>query len=158
MQTVLAQKKTAYLFTYFTGNGKSEEAIHFAISKDGYHYKALNHDAPVLYSEAISSTGGVRDPHILRGNDGKTFFMVATDMQVAKNGWGPNTAMVMLKSTDLISWHSTIVDIPSTFKAFTGVNRVWAPQTIYDPQQKKYMLYWSMRFGNQADIIYYAYK
>lgn len=157
MPTVVAQKKTAYLFTYFTGNGKSEEAIHFAISHDGYHYKALNHDAPVLNSAAISSTGGVRDPHILRGADGKTFFMVATDMQVAKNGWGPNTAMVMLKSTDLIHWSSKIVDIPTVFKNFSGVNRVWAPQTIYDPQQKKYMLYWSMRFGDKADIIYYAY-
>ncbi|OKS85862.1 hypothetical protein RG47T_1308 [Mucilaginibacter polytrichastri] len=153
----LAQKPTAYLFTYFTGNGKSEEAIHFAISNDGYHYKALNHDAPVINSAKISSTGGVRDPHILRGVDGKTFFMVATDMQVAKNGWGPNTAMVMLKSVDLISWTSAIVDIPALFKPFAGVNRVWAPQTIFDPQQKKYMLYWSMRFGNQPDMIYYAY-
>jgi arabinoxylan arabinofuranohydrolase len=157
MPAVVAQKKTAYLFTYFTGNGKSEEAIHFAISNDGYHYKALNNDAPVLNSATISSTGGVRDPHILRGDDGKTFFMVATDMQVAKNGWGPNTAMVMLKSTDLINWTSKIVDIPAIFKKFLGVNRVWAPQTIYDPQQKKYMLYWSMRFGKQADVIYYAY-
>jgi beta-xylosidase len=157
MPSVLAQKKTAYLFAYFTGNDKSEEAIHFATSIDGYHYKALNHDAPILNSAAISSTGGVRDPHILRGEDGKTFFMVATDMQVAKNGWGPNAAMVMLKSTDLLNWSSTIVNIPDKFKAFVGVNRVWAPQTIYDPQQKKYMLYWSMRFGNQADIIYYTY-
>lgn len=157
MPTVVAQKKVAYLFAYFTGNGKSEEAIHFAISNDGYHYKALNHDAPVLNSATISSTGGVRDPHILRGEDGKTFFMVATDMQVAKNGWGPNTAMVMLRSTDLITWTSTIVDVSTTFKSFANVNRVWAPQTIYDPQQKKYMLYWSMRFGNQADVIYYAY-
>jgi arabinoxylan arabinofuranohydrolase len=157
MPAVKAQKKTAYLFTYFTGNGKSEEAIHFAISRDGYHYQALNHDAPVLNSATISSTGGVRDPHILRSADGKMFFMVATDMQVAKNGWGPNTAMVMLKSTDLINWTSTVVNVPAVSKTFAEVNRVWAPQTIYDPQQKKYMLYWSMRFGNQADIIYYAY-
>ncbi len=36
---LLAQKaanlKTAYLFTYFTGNGKDQEAIHFALSNDG---------------------------------------------------------------------------------------------------------------------------
>ncbi|RKR85109.1 glycosyl hydrolase family 43 [Mucilaginibacter gracilis] len=152
-----AQKKTAYLFTYFTGNGKSEEAIHFAVSSDGYHYQALNHDAPVLNSRTISSTGGVRDPHILRGADNKTCFMVATDMQVAKNGWGPNTAMVLLRSTDLVNWSSVVVDIPTVFKEFAGVNRVWAPQTIYDEKEKKYMLYWSMRFGNNADIIYYAY-
>jgi type I site-specific restriction-modification system R (restriction) subunit len=33
------QKFSAYLFTYFTGNSKSEEAIHFALSNDGYHYQ-----------------------------------------------------------------------------------------------------------------------
>ncbi|TSJ36477.1 family 43 glycosylhydrolase [Mucilaginibacter corticis] len=157
MPAATAQKKVAYLFAYFTGNGKSEEAIHFAVSRDGYNFKALNQDAPILNSVKISSTGGVRDPHILRGEDGKTFYMVATDMQVAKNGWGPNTAMVLMKSTDLINWSSVVVNIPSIFKQFADVNRVWAPQTIYDQNEKKYMLYWSMRIGNQADIIYYAY-
>ena len=28
--------------------GKGQEAIHFAISSDGYHFKALNGDQPVL--------------------------------------------------------------------------------------------------------------
>ena len=67
---------SSYLFVYFTGNAKSEEAIRFAISNDGYHFRALNHNKPVISSEKISSTGGVRDPHILRGEDGKTFYMV----------------------------------------------------------------------------------
>src|SRR3954467_10370485 len=62
----------AYLFVYFTGNDKSEEAIHYALSNDGYHFWALNNDKPVISSAQISSTGGVRDPHILRGADGKT--------------------------------------------------------------------------------------
>lgn len=152
-----AQKKTAYLFTYFTGNGKGEEAIHFALSRDGYNYKALNQDAAVLNPAAISATGGVRDPHILRAEDGHTFYMVATDMQVAKYAWGPNTALVMLKSDDLINWKSVSVNITKQYKEFANVNRVWAPQTIYDKEQRKYMLYWSMRVGNGPDILYYAY-
>jgi len=150
-------KLSAYLFAYFTGNGKDEEAIHFALSDDGYHYKALNADQPVISSKTISSTGGVRDPHILRAEDGKTFYMVATDMHVAVNGWKANYAMVLLKSTDLINWTSTIVNIPETFPEFAKINRVWAPQTIYDPVKKKYMVYWSMRFGEEPDKIYYAY-
>ncbi|MFT4093789.1 MAG: family 43 glycosylhydrolase, partial [Niabella sp.] len=149
-------KYTAYLFTYFTGNSKSEEAIRFAISTDGYHFIALNGNRPVVASEKISATGGVRDPHILRGADGKTFFMVATDM-VSANGWNSNRAMVLLKSKDLVNWTSAVVNIPQTFKAFEKVNRVWAPQTIYDPVKKKYMIYWSMRAGNDPDVIYYAY-
>jgi arabinoxylan arabinofuranohydrolase len=151
------QKKTAYLFTYFTGNEATEEAIHFAISKDGFNFRALNKDQPVLSAAQISSTGGVRDPHILRAADEKTFYMVATDMQVAKFGWGPNTAMVLMKSKDLIYWTSHVVDIAKLFKPFASVNRVWAPQTIYDRKSKKYMLYWSMRIGEGADVIYYAY-
>jgi len=149
-------KYTAYLFTYFTGS-KGGEAIRFALSNDGYNYRALNNNMPVLNSAAISATGGVRDPHILRGADGKTFYMVATDMNTEKYGWGPDSAMVLLKSKDLIHWESHAINIPQLFKEFAGVNRVWAPQTIYDPQQKKYMIYWSMRAGTEPDKIYYAY-
>lgn len=148
---------SVYLFAYFTGNGNDEEAIRFALSDDGYNYKALNNNIPVVSSAAISSTGGVRDPHILRGADGKTFYLVATDMHVAKNGWGPNYSMVLLKSKDLINWTSTIVNVAATFPDFSAVNRVWAPQTIYDAQKKRYMIYWSMRFGNEPDKLYYAY-
>src|ERR1035437_3392579 len=62
---------SGYLFVYFTGNDRAEESIHFATSTDGYHFAALNNNKAVISSEAISETGGVRDPHILRGNDGK---------------------------------------------------------------------------------------
>ncbi|MFT2011306.1 family 43 glycosylhydrolase [Pontibacter sp. 13R65] len=150
------QNYSAYLFTYFTGNNKSEEAIRFAISTDGYNYRALNDNKPVINSADISSTGGVRDPHILRGADGKTFYMVVTDM-VSANGWTSNRAMVLLKSTDLLNWTSSIVNIQERFPGNEDLLRVWAPQTIYDPAVGKYMLYWSMKHGDAADIIYYAY-
>jgi arabinoxylan arabinofuranohydrolase len=149
-------KYTAYLFAYFTGNNKDEEAIHFALSKDGYHFSALNNDKPIIPSSVISATGGVRDPHILRGSDGKTFYMVATDMVSAK-GWDSNRGMVMLKSTDLIYWSSSKINIPNTFPQFAAVNRVWAPQTIYDVKAQKYMVYWSMRAESEPDRIFYAY-
>ncbi|WP_413669047.1 family 43 glycosylhydrolase [Mucilaginibacter sp. Mucisp86] len=147
---------SAYLFTYFTGSEGGEE-IRFALSNDGYHFRALNNNRPVLNSADISATGGVRDPHIMRAADGKTFYMVATDMNTEKYGWGPDYSMVLLKSTDLVHWTSKTIDITKLYEKFAGVNRVWAPQTIYDPQEKKYMIYWSMRFGEEADKIYYAY-
>ncbi|MCD0489506.1 family 43 glycosylhydrolase [Pedobacter sp. MC2016-14] len=149
-------KPTAYLFTYFTGNTGTEESIRFAISKDGYTYKALNHNQPVISSAAISSTGGVRDPNILRGADGKTFYMVVTDMVAAK-GWSSNRAMVLLKSKDLINWTSSIVNIQKRFPGNENLLRVWAPQTIYDQSVGKYMIYWSMKHGDDPDKIYYAY-
>ena len=162
IEPVYSQKKsrlpkfTAYLFAYFTGNSGAEEAIRFALSDDGYNYKALNQNKPVLSSAKISSTGGVRDPHILRGSDGKSFYMVVTDMVSAK-GWDSNRAMVLLKSGNLTDWTSTVVNIPKTFPEFATINRVWAPQTIYDKKAGKYMVYWSMRSGNEPDKIYYAY-
>ena len=144
----------AYLFAYFTGD---DESIHFAISNDGYNYRALNNNMPVISSAQISSTGGVRDPHILRGADGITFYMVATDMNVAKNGWGANRGMVLLKSADLVNWSTHIVNIAERFPELSAVSKVWAPQTIYDPQKRKYMIYWSMSYGNGPIKIYYAY-
>lgn len=147
---------SAYLFTYFTGNRKSEEAIRFALSYDGYNFKALNNNNPVISSEQISSTGGVRDPHILRGADGKTFYMVATDM-VSANGWNSNRAMVLLKSKDLIHWTFSVVNIQKTYPGNDSLLRVWAPQTFYDAQAGKYMIYFSMKHGKDPDKIYYAY-
>ena len=151
------EKYTHYLFTYFTGNRGDEEAIRYALSSDGYNYYALNGNQPIIDSKDISSTGGVRDPHILRGVDGKTFYMVVTDM-VSANGWSSNRAMVLMKSTNLINWTSTVVNIPKTYpKEFGDVVRVWAPQTIYDDKTNQYMIYWSMLGEKGPDIIYYAY-
>ncbi|WP_319501751.1 family 43 glycosylhydrolase [uncultured Draconibacterium sp.] len=146
----------AYLFTYFTGNGPGEEAIRFAVSEDGFNYRALNNNQPVLDNDDICSTGGVRDPHILRGDDG-AFYMVVTDLYVTDMGW-KNYAMVLLKSEDLINWQSSVVNIPETFPdEFGDVWRVWAPQSIYDEEAGKYMVYFSMKQGDDPDIIYYAY-
>lgn len=162
---VLAQKTitkkpsspySAYLFVYFTGNDKKEEQIHFALSNDGYHYLALNGDQAIISSATISETGGVRDPHILRGADGKTFYMVATDM-VSANGWNSNRGMVLLKSTDLIHWTSSIVNIQKKYSSQEKLQRVWAPQTIYDDSAKKYLIYFSLQYSGEPDKIFYAY-
>lgn len=147
---------TAYLFTYFKGNKVEDEAICYAVSTDGYNYKALNRNTPVIDSRKISSTGGVRDPHLLRAEDGKTFYMVVTDMTSSK-GWDSNRAMVLLKSTDLVNWSSSVVNIQKKYSGQEDLKRVWAPQTIYDAAEGKYMVYWSMKHGDGPDIIYYAY-
>jgi hypothetical protein len=147
---------SGYLFVYFTGNNISQEAIRFALSNDGFIYNALNNNNPVLNSALISSSGGVRDPHILRGQN-NDYYMVATDM-VSANGWNSNRAMVLLKSTNLTDWTSTVINIPNTYLQYATADRVWAPQTIYDPSVGKYMVYWAMRLGStDYDKIYYAY-
>ncbi|MCM1452532.1 MAG: family 43 glycosylhydrolase [Clostridium sp.] len=146
----------AYLFTYFTGNHIDDEAICYAVSNDGYNFRALNGGKPVMDSKIVSSTGGMRDPHILRGQQDSVFYMVATDM-VSANGWDSNRAMVLMKSYDLINWDTNVVNMQKKYKGQERLKRVWAPQTIFDPEAQKYMVYWSMKHGDGPDIIYYAY-
>jgi hypothetical protein len=82
--------------------------------------------------------------------------MVATDM-VSANGWNSNRAMVLLKSRDLIHWSHAVVNIQQSYPGQERLERVWAPQTIYDKKEKKYMIYWAMKYSDGSDKIYYAY-
>ena len=149
----------AYLFTYFTGNAPEKEQICYALSDDGYNYTPLNHGAPVISSDTIALAQCVRDPHILRCEDGKTFYMVCTDMR-SSLGWASNRGMVLLKSADLINWQHTAINFPTRYtKAWKNVTRVWAPETIYDRQAGKYMVFYSLRTSDEKsyDKIYYQY-
>ena len=66
-----------YLFAYFEGRGdaKQQEHLRFALSDDGVNWRALNENRPIIASDTISESGGIRDPHILRGEDGR-FYIV----------------------------------------------------------------------------------
>ena len=149
----------AYLFTYFNSNAPEDEQICYAISDDGYNYTPLNHGNPVITSDTIAYTQCVRDPHILRCEDGKTFYMVVTDMRSAY-GWSSNRGMVLLKSTDLIHWQHSAINFPTRYtKEWKNVIRVWAPETIYDRKAGKYMVFYSLRTSDPGsfDKIYYQY-
>ena len=153
------EKMVAYLFTYFTGNAPDQEQICYALSDDGYNYTPLNGGYPVISSDTIAFTQCVRDPHILRGEDGKTFYMVVTDMRSA-HGWASNRGMVLLKSTDLINWQHSVVNFPTKYpKEWGNVIRVWAPETIYDHKAGRYMVFYSLRTSDPKsfDRIYYSY-
>ena len=154
-----APKYYAYLFAYFTGNRPSQEQISFALSKDGYNYIPLNEGKPVVASDSIALKHCVRDPHILRGEDRKTFYMVVTDMK-SDEGWASNRGMVLMKSTDLIHWSHSAIHFPTKYPEKWGnVTRVWAPETIYDPEAKRYMVFYSLRTSDadSYDKIYYSY-
>jgi len=149
----------AYLFTYFNSNAPEDEQICYAISDDGYNYTPLNNGMPVIESDTIALTQCVRDPHILRCEDGKTFYMVVTDMR-SSLGWASNRGMVLLKSTDLIHWQHSAINFPTRYtKTWKNVIRVWAPETIYDHKAGKYMVFYSLRTSDQDsfDRIYYQY-
>ena len=150
-----------YLFAYFEGGGdpKNQEHLRFAVSEDAVNWYTLNDNRPIVNSDSISESGGIRDPHILRGEDG-CYYIVATDMCTAKTGWNENPGIVLMKSVDLVNWTHSKINLGRDWPAFSDAYWVWAPQTIYDRKAKKYMIYFTLqRTGDhrQSLITYYAY-
>ena len=139
---------SSYLFAFFSNNSPRGEQIRYAVSDDGFDYTSLNMGRPVVSSDTIAIKKSIRDPHIMRAEDGKTFYMVLTDMR-SSQGWQSNDGLILMKSTDLLHWEHTAIDFPTRFPNLEGFDRqnlhaVWAPQTIWDPVEKKYMIYYSI--------------
>src|SRR6185503_10606379 len=122
-----------FLFATFKGEQTAmTEQIYVAVSQDGRHWKALNGAQPVL----VSSLGekGVRDPYLLRSQDGKKFFLLATDLSINLNrDWNRAThagskSIVIWESTNLVDWSA-----PRLVKiAPDDAGCTWAPESVYD--------------------------
>ena len=119
--SMFAQKYTTYLFAFFSNNSPDGEQVRFALSDDGFNYTSLNDGRPVVASDTIAIKKSVRDPHILRAEDGKTFYMVLTDMR-SDEGWQSNDGLILMKSTDLIHWQHTAIDFPTRFQNIQEFN------------------------------------
>lgn len=152
-QLVNAQKEetspySSYLFAFFSNNSPYGEQIRYAISDDEFNYTSLNQGRPVVASDTIALKKSIRDPYITRSQDGKTFYMVMTDMR-SDEGWQSNDGLILMKSSDLIHWQHTAIDFPTRFPNLKGFDRknlhaVWAPQIIWDEEAGKYMIYYSI--------------
>lgn len=158
-----------YLMVYFKDETHS---AYFAISRDGYTFTDVNRGEPVLDGALLAGQKGVRDPHITRGPDG-AFYLAMTDLHIygqkagfrstrwerpeEEFGWGNNRAIVLMKSFDLILWTHSIVRVDEAFPSFSGLSAAWAPQTIYDDNERKMMVYFTIRFGPKAAKLYYSY-
>ncbi len=159
-------KYKGYLFTFFPSN--NDENLYYAYSDDGFNYTVLNNGRRVMASDTVAIKKGIRDPHILRGADGKTFYMVATDMRSAE-GWASNRGIVMYKSTDMIHWQHSTVHFPTRFpNGWSSVTRVWAPEVIWDENYQnadgtkgRYLVYFSLLTSDDGtcryDKVYYCY-
>lgn len=57
-------KYAGYLFAYFegTGEGKLQEHLRFAISKDAKDWYALNNNRPIVSSDTISTSAAFATP------------------------------------------------------------------------------------------------
>ena len=55
------KKMSAYLMVFHRDDTHS---LYMALSRDGYHFTALNNTRPVISGDTIAEQRGVRDPHI----------------------------------------------------------------------------------------------
>lgn len=152
-------KYDGYLFAYFEGSGERnlQEQLRFGVSANATDWFALNDNNPIIPSSEISKTGGIRDPHILRGEDEKSFFMVATDMFTMKDGWESNPGIILMKSDNLIEWQHSVIDFADVYpEKFGNVQWVWAPQVIFDPEADKYLVYFTIRYKNEHNLDFYC--
>ncbi|ORX86472.1 hypothetical protein BCR32DRAFT_324987 [Anaeromyces robustus] len=147
----------AYLFAFFQGNAPEKEQLSYALSTDGYHFNILNNGNSIWKSSV--GTGCLRDPFILKGEDG-TYFLLATDMR-SYSGWDSNRNILTARSTDLIHWTNvSLIEVCNKYPIFQRGDRAWAPQAIYDPEKQAYMIYFAVRVpsnGNKT-IMYYAHS
>ena len=119
-----------YLFSYFMGNG--EDGLHYAFSRDGYHWEALGDNRSFL-KPLVGNDKLMRDPCIIRGGDGK-FHMVWT---VSWNEKGIGYA----NSSDLVNW-SAQQYIP-VMEHEEHARNTWAPEVFYDENEDLYIIFWS---------------
>lgn len=138
-----AQAADKYLFAYFTGNG--ETGVYFALSDDGYHYRALNGGQPWLPPAHKDQL--MRDPHIARDPKGG-FHMVWTW------GWTGNV-FGHAHSQDLMTWGDQTAT--PAFPGVEGVKNVWAPELVHDPKTGEWLVFWSStiagRFPDSASSL-----
>ncbi len=140
----------AYLFVHFVGTESTadEEQIYFSVSQNGTDWTTLNDGKPVLTSNVGEK--GVRDPHILRGEDGK-FFIIATDLSIYNrrddsNRWGTcqtsgSKSIVVWESDDLVNWSdANLVEV-----APSNAGCTWAPESVYDAEKGEYMVFWASK-------------
>ncbi|MBN2063859.1 MAG: family 43 glycosylhydrolase [Sedimentisphaerales bacterium] len=114
-----------YIFTSFRDSG---DGLHLSWSQDGLNWVDI---AGTLIEPEVGSKL-MRDPHLLYGPD-NMFHLVWT------TGWH-DKGIGYAQSKDLLNW-SAQKYIP-LFEDKPAHN-CWAPETVYDPSSKEYMIVWS---------------
>ncbi len=144
---VRPRRDRIYVMGYFTEspNGLGDDyGLHLAVSTDSLQWMPLNQNNPVV--TPTGGTGGLRDPFILRKQDG-TFVVLATDLK--GTDWS-------LQSQYIHVWDS--VDL----RSFTGYRRLklhdmathsWAPEAYWDARRGQYGIIYSAVNSTGHNVI-----
>ena len=154
-----------YLFVHFRETTTPDgEQVYFALSRDGFHWEALNEGQPVLW--AYYGDHGVRDMTITRDRATGKFHIFATDLSLSygmrgkyKHSWDEisrngSKCLAHWQSDDLVHWtEEELIPMGEEFGC------VWAPDILYDEDTGDYVLHWSSSVkadDYQRKAIYYS--
>lgn len=155
-----------YLFVHFKEKTTPDaEQVYFGLSKDGFHWEAVNSGNPVLW--AYFGTKGVRDFTVVRNQLNGRFYIIATDLSISygvrryrKEFWDKvsregSQCLAVWESEDLVNWtEQRLIDFSGN-----GFGCLWAPDVIFDRKQGDYVLHWSScteADGYGEKCIYYS--
>jgi alpha-L-arabinofuranosidase B-like protein len=136
-----------YAMAYFTESPSMTAAnyrLHLAVSSDGLNWTPLNQNNPV--ATPTSGSGGLRDPFILRKQDG-TFVVLATDL----NGTDWN-----YQSQYLHVWDSVNLRSFSNYrllKVHSLATHAWAPESVWDAARGQYAIVYSAAVGGHNVLM-----
>lgn len=128
-----------FVLAYFRNE---DEALHYAVSEDGYDWEPLNGGEAVLWSDVGNES--IRDPFLIQDNAG-TYHLLGTD------GWDSD-GIVYANSPDLVDWSDP--ELVGVMEDIPGARNVWAPECFYDRDCELYRLLWSstVSLAEDSDI------
>lgn len=143
-----------YLLAYFLSEDLEDgEAVRFAVSGGPAPtaWQQLADGEPVLTSTV--SSGGARDPFLIRDAATHRFYVVATDLRVWPNHeWTlstrrGSTGIVVWESPDLLAWSSSRLVVVAPAAA----GNAWAPKAFWDTDAAAWRVFWASALYEDED-------
>lgn len=180
----LAPADNMYGYLYIFMNPAKEITNYALATKEslGKKFNVLLEGDEIFNTEELASIEhGTRDAYMDRGQRDNEYFMTTTDMSNIRSGIWNNYGMDLLRSTDMVHWESSVFDFRKgksifsdpeatiedgykTDEEYAKINRVWAPQFIWDENafdgKGAYLVYYSLLSSNPGDNhdrIFYSY-
>lgn len=158
--------KQAYLFVHFREKSTPDgEQVYFGISRDGFHWEAVNGGRPVLW--CYYGDKGARDFTITHCRETGKYVILGTDLslsygmrgqyhrnwdEISRNG---SKCLSLWESEDLLNWsEQRLISFDDA-----GFGCLWAPDVIYDEKAGDYVVHWSSSHADDdyaKKAIYYS--
>jgi hypothetical protein len=143
---------TGYLGVFFLGDAPN---VYFYQSSgnNAVSMNPLNSGNPVIVPTL--GTKGVRDPSIITSRTDNKYYIIGTDLDIAKTTWdlsqrNGSRAIFVWESTDLVTWSGErLVEVEDT-----SAGMVWAPSAVFDEEKGQYLVHWASKFYAADDTAH----